>query len=56
MKDVITLTADHEKPMCSRCDSADNDKYCTEMCGSKHDWWRYQRTISIEENTDESNN
>lgn len=49
MRDYIEYTADHEEPMCHRCDNADMpDKWCMKNCGGANWWAGYRRTERIE--------
>lgn len=50
MRNYIEYTADHEEPLCHRCDNADmKDEFCEENCGAKHGWFCCRRTEKIED-------
>lgn len=49
MRKIIEYTADHEEPLCHRCDNATmQDEFCEINCGSEHCWFCYRRTEKIE--------
>lgn len=44
---TVILTADEEEPHCNRCDNANCEYLCLNMCGAKHCWNGYERKIVV---------
>lgn len=41
----VIYTVDDEEVNCNRCDKACDDKWCNDVCGAKHGWHGYERSV-----------